>query len=174
MVKKDAENGTKALDPQHAEWLVKNRNDNQVMSAKLYRLLKDHPDQLDRFAYEIQHLVGAAFSLWRSAFLSDKTGYRSDTTENAIKFLAEMIQTNAIAFSSERSARNWTFNYYAVNARYRLEALGEYWPDLDLKHILPPKKRRHIPKDRWECLQEVFCAAVNHFEDQLIRSKNKK
>jgi len=88
----------KELDPQHAEWLAKHRGDNQVISAKLYRLLKIYNDYIDDFGYEVEILVGIAFSLWRSAFLSDKTGYRTDTTDKAISFLAELVQNNAIVF----------------------------------------------------------------------------
>jgi hypothetical protein len=160
------------LEPEHAEWLVKNRGDNQVISAKLYRLLKSYPDQLNEFADEVQMLVSVAFSLWRSAFLSDKTGLRVDTTKNAVIFLAEMIQNNAIAYGSERTAKDWTFNYYAANARYRLDALKEKWSDFDMPRLLPPKGQQN-PKNRWEYLQEAFCQSVNHFEDVLIAAKKR-
>jgi hypothetical protein len=164
----------KQIDPEHAEWLVKHRGDNQVISAKLYKLLKTYPDQIDEFGFEVEMLVGVAFSLWRSAFLSDKTGYRSDTTDKAILFLSEMIESNAILFSTERSANDWAFNYFARNARDRLERLEDRWEDLDMGALTPPKKRAHQPKDRWEYLHDAFCAAVNHFEDLLIAAKKPK
>jgi len=165
------------LDPDHAEWLVANRGNNQVMAAKLYKLLKRYPDHLDAFHDEVQMLVGIAFSLWRSAFLSDKTGQRVDTTRNAVGFLAEMLQNNAIAYGTERTAKNWTFNYYAQNANYRLVGLKNRWEKhFDMPPLRPPKPRENNPKDRWECLQEAFCQSVNHFEDMLIAAskRNKK
>jgi len=162
----------KELDPEHAEWLAKHRSDNQIISAKLYKLLKSYPDEIDDFGFEIEMLVGIAFSLWRSAFLSDKTGYRSDTTQKAISFLAELVQNNAIVFSSERGAVDWAFNYFAFNAKHRLEKLQDRWPELKMTPLLPSNARAHMPKDRWESLHNAFCDAVNYFEGLLVEAKN--
>ena len=174
MAQKSAENQKKELDPEHAEWLAQHRGNNQVISAKLYRLLKTYRDHVDDFGYETELLVAVAFSLWRSAFLSDKSGYRSETTKKAVSFLAELLQNNAIVFSSERSANDWAFNYFATNAKWRLEALQDQWSEFDIGPLAPPKKQAHVPKDRWECLHEAFCMAVNHFEDLLIEAKKSK
>jgi hypothetical protein len=164
------------LDPEHAEWLVKNRGDNQVIAAKLYRLLKTYPEHTDKFAYETDMLVGVAFSLWRSVFLSDKTGHQKDTPPKAISFLAEMLENNAIVFSTERNANDWAFNYYAVNARHRLQNLQDHWSKsaVDMGPLKPPGTRQHIPKDRWAHLHDAFCMAVNHFEDLLVAAQKTK
>lgn len=94
----DSEEPLKVVDPQHADWLVKHRAATQHTSAKLYRLLREHPDRLEDFSAAIQLLVSISFSLWRSAFLSDKTGYMEDTNNSAVKFMSEMLENNAIAY----------------------------------------------------------------------------
>jgi len=97
---------------------------------------------------------GISISLWRSAFLSDKTGYLEDTNKSAERFLGEMLLTNAIAFSQEHSPKDWTFNYCAENARYRQVELKEEWPELKAK-IVPPTGQQ-TPKNRWSYLRAAF------------------
>lgn len=116
----------KRPDPTHIDWLVENRAENQRVSAKLYSLLRSYPAQVSEkdFGLEAQILVGVAFSLWRSAFLSDKTGFREEARMGAELFLEEMLLNNAIAYTQDRKSKDWTFTYYANNARYRLL---DYW-----------------------------------------------
>src|SRR6266516_4278201 len=99
-------------DPDHLTWLVENRAANQRVSAKLYRLLRAFPDQarVKSFGVEAQMLISVSFSLWRSAFLSDKTGKFKDTHQGAELFLEEMLMNNAIAYSQDRQSKDWTFN----------------------------------------------------------------
>jgi hypothetical protein len=161
------------IDPEHLRWLVENRARTQSTSVKLFKLLRENPRLLGKggFPFEARMLVGISFSLWRSAFLSDKTGYLEDTNQSAEKFLGEMLLTNAIAFSQERTTKDWTFNYYAENARYRLEELREQWEGLE-RPLLPPKGSQS-PKLRWDYLQEGFDEAVEHFS-ALIKAERKK
>jgi len=161
----------RTLDPKHAAWLVENRAATQRTSAKLYGLLRKHPQKLNDLALETQHLVAVSFSLWRSAFLSDKTGFREDTQAGSINFLSEMLQNNAIAYSQERSAKDWTFNYYADNARYRLRELKERWPGFQRR--LTPPKGKQTPKNRWSYLQTAFDVAVNHFASLLKKGADR-
>jgi len=129
-------------------------------------LLKEHSDELDQFAFGTHTLVAISFSLWRSAFLSDKTGFKEDTNEGAINFLSEMLQNNAIAYNQERGVKDWTFNYYAANGKYRLEDLAQAWPKWRMGELTPPRGEQ-TPKNRWEYLQKAFEKAVDHFERRL-------
>jgi len=148
----------------HVDWLVKHRAENQRTSAKLYRLLRENPRQLKRKAVgsHAQILISIAFSLWRSAFLSDKTGKFKDTVAGAELFLEEMLMNNAIAYSQDRKSKDWTFNYYATNAWHRIQDYYAKYPALkrDTMTMSPPKAR-------WEQLQQVFGKLVDHFEGVL-------
>jgi hypothetical protein len=158
-------------DPEHLEWLVENRAANQRTSAKLYRLFKEYPKQVSNrpFASQAQALVAIGFSLWRSAFLSDKTGLLSDTNEDAEWFLGELLLTNNIAFPQDRKAKDWTFNYYAANAKFRLEIYAANYPgDFELGQVTAKS-----PKDRWKNLQHEFERAVEHFRLQLKTAAEK-
>ena len=164
------EKDKKELDPEHAEWLVENRASTQRVSVKLFKLLKEHPTADKGLSISTQALVSISFSLWRAVFLSDKTGFRDDTNEDATKLLSEMLQNNAIAYSQERSSKNWTFNYYASNARYRLEELAEKWPKSEMGLLIPPKPNGANPKVRWEYLQAAFEKAVDYLERLLTKT----
>ncbi|HEV7928274.1 MAG TPA: hypothetical protein VGR14_23175 [Verrucomicrobiae bacterium] len=157
---------TEKPDPTHVEWLVKNRAANQKVSARLYRLLRDFPDQAreKKFGAEAQMLIAVSFSLWRSAFLSDKTGRFTDTNLCAELFLEEMLMNNAIAYSQDRKSKDWAFNYYAANARYRILEYSSSHPKLKIGSLLASN-----PKDRWERLQDAFEKLVDHFEKRLRR-----
>jgi len=152
------------LDPLHARWLVENRADTQRVSAKLYALLKAYPGEVSERAAGAQNLVAISFSLWRSVFYSDKEIHGEGTTEDAINLLSEMLQNNAIAYTQERKAKDWTFNYYLWNARMRLENLKESWPKAELGDLIPPVRS---PKTRWKRLQKAFSKAVDHYEKLL-------
>ena len=162
----------KPLDRKHLDWLVDNRAATQHTSVKLFRLLKAHPKELkgSDFASPAQMLVGISFALWRSAFLSDKTGKAKDTNKDAFAFLGDMILTNAVAFSNERSTKNWTFNFYAGSAFYRLSELARTWREFRPGPLHPPWGSR-TPKNRWSVLQGAFEQAVDCFERRLKKSK---
>src|SRR3954469_21549169 len=73
-----------------------------------------------------QLALGAAFSLWRAVFLAwpDDLARTFDVTKpDSLVFLRKVIDTNAIAFSDDVTARHWASGYYLNNARYRLERL---------------------------------------------------
>jgi len=61
-----------------------------------------------KLGYEAKTLVSIGFSLWRAAFLADKSGDLKETNEHATYFLGEMLETNAIAFTQDRKARGFT------------------------------------------------------------------
>jgi hypothetical protein len=152
-------------DPKHLDWLVEHHAKNQRTSATLHRLLREHPKQVKRrpLAPQARLLIGVSFSLWRAAFLSDKTSLLSDGDKDAEWFLGELIVPNAIAFVEGKKAKEWTFNYYAENARFRLEMYAQnYLDDVILGPLLAMN-----PKDEWERLHDAFEKAVKHFGQQL-------
>ena len=151
-------------DPDHLAWLVEHRAANQRVSVKLYQLLREFPNQAKEkpFKAEVPMLISVSFSLWRSAFLSDKTGKPGDTYASAELFLEEMLMNNAIAYPQDRQSKDWTFNYYATNARYRIEDYCDRYPRIKIGPLV-----YHAPKGRWELLQAAFEKLVNHFEKRL-------
>lgn len=110
------------------------------------------------FSPKAKHLVAACFSLWRGAFLADKTTTRSEVQADARTFLAKMLIDNAITYPQDRSTRNWTFNYYMNNATNELLRLSKSWPKIDatLNDRLGVPKDSTSPQRRWNRTQRAF------------------
>jgi hypothetical protein len=176
MAKKNSKKEPKAadnkrnLDPEHLEWLIKNRSDTQKTSARLYRLIQENPEEVIALQIPVPTFVSISFSLWRSVFYSDKTGLAKDTNIGAMGILSEMLENNAIGYSNEWRARDWTFNYYAQNARSRLMELKN-WRGIKFPSV--PAAYQAAPKKRWEAMQDAFEAAVEQV-DKLIRAEKSR
>jgi hypothetical protein len=160
-------------DPKHLKWLVESRKQNQEASARLYELMTPKCWKNAKLGYEAKTLVSIGFSLWRAAFLADKSGDLKETNEHATYFLGEMLETNAIAFTQDKKARGFTFNYYLANVRFRLAEFKKDNPDFEIdQRLLKRGKLRSMhPMKRWRAFQQAFEDAVNHFEDRLKNSK---
>ena len=154
--------------PEHLKWLVKSRTQNQEVSARLYELMTPKCWKNKKLGYEAKTLVSIGFSLWRAAFLADKSGDLKETNEHATYFLGEMLETNAIAFVQDKKARGFTFNYYLANVRFRLAEFKKDNPNFEVDPRLLKKGgvKSMNPKDRWRAFQQAFEDAVNHFEDR--------
>jgi hypothetical protein len=159
-------------DPEHLKWLVESRKKNQEVSARLYDLLTRKCWKKGRLGYEAKTLVGIGFSLWRAAFLADKSGELKETNDHATYFLGEMLETNAIAFTQDRKARGFTFNYYLANVRFRLAEYKNDNPDfeVDPRLLKKGKLKNMSPTDRWRAFQQAFEDAVSHFDHRLENS----
>ena len=109
------------------EWLVAARNEIQVLMLDLYRRW----GTLD--LEKRQDAAGAAFSLWRAAFLLAEKELKSvfrDENGASIKrgrvqaaaksFLHQVVRTNAINFPDDLRNAPWTAGYYVNNAIYRV------------------------------------------------------
>ncbi len=70
---------------------------------------------------ELQLLLGAGFSLWRSVFLVERDLQLDEINITAKKFLGVLIKDNAIGYPQDRDARKWTAGYYVNNAYFRLQ-----------------------------------------------------
>lgn len=149
---------------EHLRWLIKSRSENQQAAVDLYDVLNRFPKSGQTHAG--QSLVAIAFSLWRAAFLADRTGKLRARSEKATVFLHKMIGDNAITYTQDRESREWTFKYYLDNAGYRLKDLANSWPEIsDL--ILPQGRRSGT--NRWAQLQAAFARAVKIFADNEAR-----
>src|SRR5688572_31783879 len=93
----------------HLAWLVKSRSANQLSAVKLYKLFNKYPEKVKRkeLSQTAHNLVAVCFSLWRAAFLADKTGMRHAVFRDANAFLGEMLRNNAITYAQDRSTREW-------------------------------------------------------------------
>ena len=109
------------------EWLVTARN----MSQSLLLRLLQRWGEIEKSKRPAA--LSAAFSLWRAVFLLlDKDREQAKREEEkeietvdraAKKFLAKVIETNAITFGDDMARRYWTSVYYVENAMYRITDL---------------------------------------------------
>ncbi len=113
-------------------------------------------------------LVAIGFSLWRSAFLSDKTVGLKETTADAELFLEELLMSNAISYPQDRKAKDWTFNYYVTTLDFAEEYVQRN-PDSNIGPLFAPVVQG-TPKNRWEHLHNAFEKAVEHFGEKLDRA----
>jgi hypothetical protein len=108
------------------KWVIDARADIQSCLFDLYELDKIHRPALlsgDKFlARAYSTMAGAAFSLWRAAFLSDIARGWDEALNAGTQILEEVLTTNAIGFPTEHRRRDWVFGYYLNNAIYRLVA----------------------------------------------------
>lgn len=107
----------------HFKWLNAARLDSQNALLQLYAFgvnnrraikSKGHPRQ----AFGL--LVGAAFSLWRAAFLCDTRRTTAREAEGALVLLDKVIEENIVGFPTERTSKEWMGGYYLNNALFRL------------------------------------------------------
>lgn len=156
----------------HLKWLVESRTMNQQTCVRLYGLLTPECWETDNLGYEAKTLASIGFSLWRAAFLADKTGELKETNAHTVYFLGEMLETNAINFQQDKKARGFTFNYYLANVRFRLMEFKEDNEDfqVDPRLLKRGKLAKVSPPDRWRAYQHAFDDAVTHFENRLRAS----
>jgi hypothetical protein len=147
---------------EHLRWAVNSRAKNQQCAIRLLILFREHEARwkTKKWSGAAQDLLSVSFSLWRSAFLADKTGQRSEVFDDATEFLENIIEDNAISYPQDKRSKEWTFNYYTRNARAALENLHRFWPELAPKYEGGPR----TALKRWEYCQELLLSAVSGFE----------
>src|SRR5262245_54395068 len=118
------------LDDHHQiSWAIEARAQSQrlLLALRDFGQVKgyDKPDLNVKASQESRtwsSLVGAAFSLWRAAFLAKvPTPTWGGALHSAQQLLDDVLATNAIAFSTEHRLLGWTAGYYLNNAKLRLE-----------------------------------------------------
>lgn len=139
---------------EHLEWAIERRAANQRSCLKLLKLFVEHPQiwKTKRFSFAAQDLVAVGFSLWRAAFLAERTGKREAVFGDAKEFLGRMIEDNSIAYPQDKLLREWTFNYYTRSARFTLQNLADGWPEAVEEYATGTR----TPTDRWDYCQGLF------------------
>jgi hypothetical protein len=148
---------------QHLKWAIDSRARNQKCCFRLLGLFETYSDkwQARRYSQEAQDLLAVAFSLWRAAFLADKTGKRSEVFADAREFLEKIIEDNAISYPQDRKSKEWTFNYYTRNARYALQHLHGLRSEIVPEYKVLAKRSS---TERWDYCQGLLDRTVNNFE----------
>ena len=156
----------------HLEWLIESRAANQRSTLELYQLLEEHFEEVHKDTLrsaELQMLAAICFSLWRAAFLADKTGVREATLGDVRTFLGKMLTDNAITYPQDRASREWTFNYYMNAAKNWLVELSGKWPEVaeTLSAKRREKKGTSKASRRWERHQAALETALQAFKGEL-------
>jgi hypothetical protein len=158
-------------DEEHLAWAIDQRAEVQHTLRALYGFVRHHPPPtLDLDArYLLDHLVGAAFSLWRAIFLADT--FRDDIHihQSQEAFLLKVITDNTITFADDKANRYWTVEYYLENAKFRLAraiAYADHHKGIRLTEPLMPFLRlrgtlgAELTRYEWEsahyALRELF------------------
>ena len=154
----------------YLKWAIESRYKNQKSAVKLFQLLEKYPHRWKKMKYSLaaRTLVGITFSLWRAAFLADKTDEKGKARAHAKEFLKRVIQDNAIGFSQDRTWNEWTFDYYTDYARLSLISLASDWGD---EFVPSWKHQTYIePMEEWDYAQKLLNITINrfkaHFEDE--------
>ena len=115
------------------------------------------------------HLVGAAFSLWRAVFLADAGRNPDEIHQSQTQFLAKVVSDNSITYSDDKLNRHWTVGYYLENAKLRLAhsiQILDHFRGTKLTTSLMPSIRltgdaTELTEYEWECahfvLRSIFC-----------------
>lgn len=155
------------------EWTVRSRAKNQVCAVKLLGIFEKYEDRwkTKQWSRAAQELTAVAFSLWRAAFLADKTNKRAEVFKHGRLFLERLIEDNAISYPQDKTSREWTFNYYTRNARYALKSMTQNWPAIVPEY----QDAKRGPMERWDYCQSVLDTAVTkfaqHFVDEEVATK---
>jgi hypothetical protein len=149
----------------HLKWAIESRARNQICALRLLTLFGKYESTWNskKYARAAQDLVAVSFSLWRAAFLADKTSKRAAVFAHGRAFLKHVIEDNAISYLLDKNSREWTFNYYTRNARFSLKQLASSWKGVAAEFV---DKTREPPK-RWDYCQSLLDQAVANFETLL-------
>src|SRR5258708_6686311 len=154
----------------HLSWAIQSRARNQACALRLLALFEKDRDtwKTKKYSRAAQDLIAVSFSLWRAAFLADKTGKRSEVFEHGRAFLERVIEDNSISYPQDKNSREWTFNYYTRNARSSLQELAKFW---EISPAYEGKKRN--PEERWDYCQSLLDQNVKRFE-VLLQKREKR
>lgn len=126
----------------HLAWAIDQRAKIQHTLLALYEYVRSNePDQREWVKPSLlDHLIAAAFSLWRAVFLAEDTRTLVSIRKAQEEFLASVISTNAIGFGDDKRNSAWTVSYYLENAKHRLMAAHHiaehYMKDKSLDTVL--------------------------------------
>jgi len=145
---------------------------NQNACLKLFNIFEKYSEEAKakEFRAASQTLVAVGFSLWRAAFLADKTGQREAVFADARAFLAQLLTNNTINYPQDRASREWTFNYYMTNANDALLRLSGRWSVITtvLSKYERVTKGTTNSRRRWNRHQNAFETALDAYEQDLV------
>ena len=165
-------------EPDNFTWLIEARALNQELLLRLYRFARKSNElehnAIIRSVFSL--LVGAAFSLWRAAFLGDATRQSPKITEHATKLLERLIRDNAVAYQQDRDTREWMAGYYINNAIWRLLMAWHYiekeehhtpMPQalLRLKDFEDRGSEQESPIELWNTSHEAITALLDNLDN---------
>jgi hypothetical protein len=103
-------------------WAIDKRADVQRSMVALYEYVRSHTPDAQKFddTYVLDHLIAAAFNLWRAAFLTDTSRSMEEIRKSQEAFLEKVITENSIGFSDDKKHRHWTVEFYLEGAKLRL------------------------------------------------------
>jgi hypothetical protein len=158
------------------EWQIDARSRIQRLMFDLYAFLdrySEFPNENSELRIDEQELcwtnmawmVDAAFSLWRSAFLTDAVRDRRVVYEHMKDFMKRLLEVNTITFADDHRMRALSVGYYNANARYRLERLYSNNPVLLEKHSIQAldqlkKEKVDLAKQDQSKLWDVYFEAL--------------
>jgi hypothetical protein len=108
----------------HLRWVVGARAKNQRRLYDLLRYGRTHCDAIecdDDRQTVFTLLVGAGFSLWRAAPLSEVERSNAKIAEAANQLLDRLVRDNSIGYPQDQDTREWMGGYYVNNAKWRLQ-----------------------------------------------------
>ncbi len=134
----------------------------------------------------IDLIIGAAFSLWRAAFLTDAKRDNSDVIVHGKEFIKLVAEDNMINYLNDKKTRNWTVGYYLNNARYRVKRIQEkckgkqkYRNFLNSKEnsifserLLKSDVEFENPKEYWDIIYNSL-AKIFEIVSLIVKASNK-
>jgi hypothetical protein len=153
------------------DWLLRARSEIQSELHLLWVFGRDQRNALlaaadDATRTTFTLLIGAGFSLWRAAFLSDISRSWPEIIDKGNDLLKTVLITNAVPFSTDRAVRDWMMGYYLNNARFRLAtardrlavpAETQVWKDFGTIHPRGIEDVNISPTRIWDILLPAFC-----------------
>lgn len=150
---------------EHLKWLVKSRSQNQKSAFRIRQILREYNSKvMDEPGNQniADDLVAINFSLWRAVFLTELEAGIENVIPHALKFLDELIENNTITYNQDKNSKEWSFIYYMLNAKFRLDALNSRRPDIlsESEYNLP----EHMgDKEWWTHHQKALNKAAKNF-----------
>lgn len=149
------------------EWQIDRR-------ARIQNLLFDFYSFLERYSefpnedfdcrLRMGWMVDAAFSLWRSAFLTDTARDPRTVYEHTKEFLKKVLEQNAITFADDHRLRGLVVGYYNANAKYRIERLFKKTPQLldipAVQEVDRLKDRQNLSEEDQSELWDIYYSAL--------------
>jgi hypothetical protein len=162
-------------------WQIRAREQIQELMLRQWALLNENHHFTSRQDfYQIVRMTQTAFSLWRSAFLTNVRNNENEILQKSKENLERILTTNAIGFSDEFGNRDLTVAYYNNNAKYRLERECDYHPELknegEFKELLEIREdddtKRRSQKKIWNICYHALNKCLSKFEDRVKQQHN--